>query len=117
MVVRPDYFDINYPAGIRLKRIEKNTKGKYDYEILRRYLQEIKRQLADKGIEKRDINLLSEKDTEYQTLVSVMDTVRSYKTVVGTSVVNAELFPEVSLGDAPPAGEQTQAVSAEGGAP
>jgi len=114
LVVRPDYFDINYPAGIRLKRIEKNTHGKYDYETLRRYLQEIKRQLADKGIEKRDINLLSEKDTEYQTLVSVMDTVRSYKTVIGTSVVNAELFPDVSLGDAPPAGEQTQAVSAEG---
>lgn len=114
LVVRPDYFDINYPAGIRLKRIEKTAHGKYDYETLRRYLQEIKRQLADKGIEKRDINLLSEKNTEYQILVSVMDTVRSYKTVIGTSVVNAELFPEVSLGDAPPAGEQTQAVSAEG---
>ena len=114
LVVRPDYFDINYPAGIRLKRIEKNAKGKYDYENLTRYLQEIKRQLGDKGIEKRDIYLLSEKATEYQTLVSVMDTVRSYKTVVGTSVVNAELFPEVSLGDAPPPGEQTQAVNAEG---
>lgn len=117
LVVRPDYFDINYPAGIRLKRIEKNAKGQYDYETLRRYLQEIKRQLADKGIEKRDIYLLSEKATEYQTLVTVMDTVRSYKTVVGTSVVNAELFPEVSLGDAPPAGQQTQAVNAEGVSP
>ena len=112
LVVRADYFDINYPAGIRLKRIEKTVKGKYDYESLKRYLQEIKRQLADKGIEKRDIYLLSEKNTDYQTLVTVMDTVRSYKTVVATSVVNAELFPEVSLGDAPPVGEQTQAVGA-----
>ncbi len=115
LVVRADYFDINYPAGIRLKRIEKTATGKYDYETLTRYLQEIKRQLSDKGIQKRDIYLLSEKNTEYQTLVSVMDTMRSYKAVVGTSVVNAELFPEVSLGDAPPAGQQTQAISPEGG--
>jgi biopolymer transport protein ExbD len=114
LVVRENYFDINYPAGIRLKRIEKTEKGKYDYEILTRYLQEIKRQLGDKGIQKRDIYLLSEKNTEYQTLVSIMDTVRSYKAVIGTSVVNAELFPDVSLGDAPPEGEQTQALDAPG---
>lgn len=117
LIVRPDYFDINYPAGIRLKRIEKTASGKYDYEVLTRYLQEIKRQLSEKGIQKRDIYLLSEKNTEYQTLVSVMDTMRSYKAVVGTSVVNAELFPEVSLGDAPPADEQTQAISPEGAQP
>lgn len=115
LIIRADYFDINYPAGIRLKRIEKTASGKYDFENLTLYLQEIKRQLGDKGIQKRDIYLLSEKNTDYQTLVAVMDTVRSYHTVVVTSVVNAELFPEVSLGDAPPPGEQTQAVSGEQG--
>lgn len=114
LVIRADYFDINYPAGLRLKRIEKTPQGKYDYESLKRHLQEVKRQLAEKGIEKRDINLLSEKATDYQTLVSVMDSVRSYKTVIGTSLVNAELFPDVSLGDAPAANEQTQAIKAEG---
>lgn len=118
LVIRPDYFDINYPAGIRLKRIEKTAAGKYDFENLAIYLQEIKRQLGDKGIQKRDIYLLSEKNTDYQTLVAVMDTVRSYRAVIATSVVNAELFPEVSLGDAPPPGEQTQAVSgSQGGQP
>ena len=115
LVIRPDYFDINYPAGIRLKRIDKAKNGNYDFESLRTYLQEIKRQLGEKGIQKRDIFLLSEKNTEYQTLVTVMDTVRSYRTVVATSVVNAELFPDVSLGDAPPSGEQTQAVSGQQG--
>ncbi|HEY8939233.1 MAG TPA: biopolymer transporter ExbD, partial [Cellvibrio sp.] len=111
LIVRTDYFDLNYPAGITLKRIEKTADGKYDYEKLTLYLQEIKRQLADKGIEKRDIYLLSEKSIDYQTLVQVMDTVRSYRTTVITSVVNAELFPDVSLGDAPPPGEQTQAIN------
>jgi biopolymer transport protein ExbD len=117
LVIRSDYFDINYPAGLRLKRIEKAAGGQYDYESLKIYLQEIKRQLADKGIQKRDIFLLSEKNTDYQTLVAVMDAVRSYRTVVATSVVNAELFPDVSLGDAPPPGEQTQAVSGQGAQP
>ncbi len=111
LVIRPDYFDINYPAGNLQKRIEKSADGKYDFATLTLYLQEIKRQLGDQGIQKRDIYLLSEKNTDYQTLVAVMDTVRSYRAVIATSVVNAELFPEVSLGDAPPPGEQTQAVS------
>lgn len=116
LIVRADYFDINYPAGIQLKRIEKTASGNYDYDNLTLYLQEIKRQLMDKGIQKRDIYLLSEKGIDYQTLIQVMDTVRSFKTVVVTSVVNAELFPEVSLGDAPPLGEQTQVVSPAAGA-
>ncbi|MEN0039376.1 MAG: biopolymer transporter ExbD [Cellvibrio sp.] len=111
LVVRADYFDINYPAGIQLKRIEKTAAGNYDYQNLTLHLQEIKRQLADKGIQKRDIYLLAEKNIDYQTLVEVMDTTRSFRAVVATSVVNAELFPEISLGDAPPPGEQTRAVA------
>src|SRR6187431_1277810 len=47
LVIRPDYFDINYPAGIRLKRIEKTAAGKYNYASLTLYLQEIKRQLSE----------------------------------------------------------------------
>lgn len=111
LVVRAGYFDINYPAGIQLKRIEKTAAGTYDYQNLTLHLQEIKRQLADKGIQKRDIYLLAEKNIDYQTLVEVMDTTRSFRAVVATSVVNAELFPEISLGDAPPPGEQTRAVA------
>lgn len=116
LVIRADYFDINYPAGIRLKRINKDAQGHHDYANLSLHLQEIKRQLGDKGIQKRDIALLSEKGIEYETLVKVMDTVRSFRAVVATSVVNAELFPEVMLGDAPPPGEQTEAVKPPAGA-
>jgi hypothetical protein len=73
--------------------------------------------LENKGIQKKDIFVLSEKDTNYQTLVSTMDTARSFKTVVAASVVDAELFPEISLGDAPPPGASTGAVApAAGGA-
>ena len=100
LVINPDYMDLNFPAGIRLKRIEK-VDEKYDYKMLSLILQEVKRQLREKDIEKKDILVLSQPNTDYQTLVSVMDTVRSFQAVVAASVVNAELFPDISLGDAP----------------
>lgn len=101
LVIRADYLDINYPAGLRLKRIEKTAEGVHDFVLLATFLQEIKRQLEDKAILKDDIFILSEKDTDYQTLVTAMDTARSFKAVVAASVVDAELFPVISLGDAP----------------
>jgi len=134
LVLYDDYLDVNYPVGVRLKRIERkelepksleieapkiktsdtdlnkgaapttahqSTTYPYDLVLLSKVLQEVKRQLREKGIRKRGITILSQQDTDYQTIVSVMDTVRSFKAVVATSVVDAELFPEISLGDAP----------------
>lgn len=107
VVITDNYLDINYPAGIRVKRIEQKPSEDnpalltHDYATLSLYLQEIKRRLKEQGEEKRDILVLSQPDTNYQTIISTMDTVRSYKAVVVTDVVDAELFPEISLGDAP----------------
>ena len=115
LVIRPDYFDINFPAGVFLKRIDKKD-GKYDYTSLSLYLQEIKRRLAEQGTEKRDISLLSEKTTEYETIVAAMDTLRSFRARSGGAFVNAELFPEVSLLDAPAEGGQMHLIKPEGGA-
>ncbi|MGH1470456.1 MAG: ExbD/TolR family protein [Cellvibrionaceae bacterium] len=100
LVIHDDYMDLNFPAGIRLKRIEKKEDD-YDYKMLSLILQEVKRQLRDKDIDKKDILVLSQPNTDYQTLVSVMDTVRSFQAIVAASVVDAELFPDISLGDAP----------------
>lgn len=100
LVILPDRFVVNYPAGAPLKTVPQKN-GEYDYKLLSDVLQEVKRLLKDRGIEKRDIFILSQPDTDYQTIVSAMDTVRSFKAVVAASVVNAELFPEISLGDAP----------------
>lgn len=116
LIIRADKFEINYPAGITLKIVEKTPEGTYDFKLLAGVLQETKRLLEDKGIQKKDIYILSEKDTDYQTLVSTMDTARSFKAVVAASVVDAELFPEISLGDAPPPEQSTGAVTPAGGA-
>ncbi|MBY6032484.1 biopolymer transporter ExbD [Marinobacter daepoensis] len=67
-----------------------------NYARLSTLLQGIKSRLPDKT----DITLEVGPDIDYQTLVSVMDTVRSYPAVVAASVVQAELFPEISLMDA-----------------
>lgn len=75
--------------------------GKHDYNQLTQVMQELKRRMP----EKQDITVLLDAATDYQTLVSVMDRVRSYPTVQGIDVVQAELFPVISLGDTPaPAG-------------
>ena len=60
-------------------------------------MKELKRRLP----EKRDIVIMPSSDTTYQALVSVMDSVRSYEAGVAGDVVNGELFPDISLGDAP----------------
>ena len=64
-------------------------------------LQEVKRRLRERGIETRAISILAEQEIDYQTIVTAMDTVRSFEAVVATSVVDAALFPEISFGDAP----------------
>lgn len=111
LIIRADKFEVNYPAGITLKTIEKTAQGEYDFKLLSSVLQETKRLLENQGVQKKDIYILSEKETDYQTLVSTMDTARSFKAVVAANVVDAQLFPEISLGDAPPPGGQTSALS------
>ena len=101
LVIRSSGMQVNYPRGTQLKAIPLTETGDQDFAHLSLVLQEVKRQLREKTIEKRDITILSEPDTSYQTIVSAMDTVRSFKAVVAASVVDAELFPDIAFGDAP----------------
>jgi len=100
LVIQEGQLLLNYPAGVKLKALPMKD-GEYDFARLSDVLQQVKRQLQEKGIEKNDILILSQPDTDYQTIVTAMDTVRSFKAVVAASVVDAELFPNISLGDAP----------------
>lgn len=106
VVVRESGIEVYYPSGNLVKTIdnfseEEGRSDLHDYETLSKVLQEIKRQLAAKSIDKRDALLLSEAGVSYQSLVSTMDTLRAAKTVVVAEAVDVELFPEISLGDAP----------------
>lgn len=101
VIIRDSGMRVDYPSGILLKSIPLDEQGQQDFALLSLVLQEVKRQLAEQGIEKRDITLLPEADVDYQTIVSAMDTVRSFKALVAASVVDAALFPDISFGAAP----------------
>lgn len=102
LVIRQGSMRLDYPRGVLLKRIPLLEDGAYNFQLLSLALQEVKRQLREQGVENHAITLLSEPEIEYQTIVTVMDTVRSFKALVAASVVDAALFPQISFGDAPP---------------
>jgi biopolymer transport protein ExbD len=60
-------------------------------------LQQIKARVPDK----QDITLLLETETSYERLVEMMDTLRVARIERDGEVVMAELFPSISIGDAP----------------
>jgi biopolymer transport protein ExbD len=77
-----------------------NTPQGYDYDALAEYLKFVKTKFPDKT----DATILLEPDTAYDTLVQVMDHVRVFEVGEGAATVQAELFPDISIGDAPAAG-------------
>lgn len=104
VVLRDSGIEVFYPSGVLVKTIPtKEIEGSQvqDYKTLSLVLQEIKRVEKSADNDKRDVLLLSEASIDYQELVSTMDTLRAFETVVTTSMVEVELFPEISLGDAP----------------
>ena len=68
-----------------------------DYDRLTEYLKLVKSMYP----EKTDASILLEPDTAYDTVVQVMDHVRVFETKQGIETIQAELFPDISMGDAP----------------
>src|SRR5579863_9142236 len=74
-----------------------NTPAGYNYDGLTDYLKRVKAKFPDKT----DASILLEPDTAYDTVVQVMDRVRVFEVKEGLNTVQAELFPDISIGDAP----------------
>lgn len=74
-----------------------NTDEGYDYESLSAKLSEIKQSYP----EKTDASILLESEIPYDTLVQVMDRVRVEEKVDELKVLRNDLFPDISIGDAP----------------
>ncbi|MEM1434724.1 MAG: biopolymer transporter ExbD [Pseudomonadota bacterium] len=109
VVVAADELRVADGRGGVIKRLPM-IEGQHDYNQLTEVMQELKRRMP----EKEDITVLLDATTDYQTLVSVMDRVRSYPTVQGVDVVQAELFPIISLGDTPQASGGSVAAGSAG---
>ena len=71
--------------------------GKYDYNALRDKLKDIKAEYPDII----SATVLLEPETPYDVVVQVMDMVRTFPAEQDGRFVQAELFPEISIGDAP----------------
>ena len=96
VIVRETGFDVML-GPLPIESIAKKDQ-KFDLNRLSTVLQGMKKQL---GRERTDIVILSEPDIDYQVLIGVIDTAKTFPAVVAVSVVDAVLFPDVSLGDAP----------------
>jgi biopolymer transport protein ExbD len=73
------------------------TGDAYDLSKLSEYLVAVKGQYPDKD----DASVLLEPDIPYDHLIQVMDTVRSFETHDAGQQTRTDLFPAISIGDAP----------------
>jgi biopolymer transport protein ExbD len=98
ITVRDSGIEVGDRNAGALNRLDKNGDD-YRLDELSAYLARIKQQFPDKS----DATLLLEPDVSYQLLVAVMDRVRVAETrdPADNRVIKSELFPEVSIGDAP----------------
>jgi biopolymer transport protein ExbD len=98
ITVRDSGIEIGDRATGALNRIDK-TGEDYRLDELSAYLARIKQQFPDKT----DATLLLEPEVSYELLVAVMDRVRvaESRDPADNRLIKSDLFPEVSIGDAP----------------
>jgi biopolymer transport protein ExbD len=96
IVIRPDSLEVGDRIGGLIERIAK-TGPEYDTKQLNALMQQLKGRFPDKS----NATVLAQPDTSYDVLVQVMDAVRASYTHNGPKIVRADLFPDISIGDAP----------------
>lgn len=96
VVVRADALEVGDRTGGLIERIAATPTGP-NVPALSRLVQQLKTRFPDK----LEATILAEPNTSYDTLVQVMDAVRAGHMAQGDKVVRSELFPNISIGDAP----------------
>jgi biopolymer transport protein ExbD len=74
-----------------------NVGDAYDFDGLTNYLSRVKVRFP----ELRSATVLLEPDVPYDTIIATMDAVRSFEGTLDGRPARGELFPQISLGDAP----------------
>ena len=96
VVIRPDALEVGDRIGGLIERVPNTATGP-DVKRLGEILSEVKKQFPDKA----EATVLAEPNTSYEMLIRIMDAMRTTHRVEGAKVVRAELFPQISVGDAP----------------
>jgi biopolymer transport protein ExbD len=103
VIIREQSIEVGDQRSGLIRRIP-NTHEGYDLKALNELLVLIKARFQDK----RNVFILSESSTRYETMIQIMDAVRMSEQIEAGTVTQYELFPEISLGDAPPISNRKQ---------
>jgi len=96
VIIGKKYFVVTDNNNRVIKKIQTFKTGGH-FKILNNVLKQIKVRFP----EKTNITILSQQNSKYDTLVNTMDAVRVFNTVEDGEVIQVELFPDISIGDAP----------------
>ena len=103
VIIRKNALEVGDRNKGLIRRFD-NVAGGYDYQGLNEFLQQVKSRFPDK----HEATILLEADTPYEVLIGAMDAVRGIAVAQGGRRVQAELFPDISIGDAPAPAEVKQ---------
>lgn len=96
VVIRPDALEVGDRIGGLIQRIPNGAAGP-DTKALAALVLALKQRFPDT----RSATVLASPETPYDVLVQVMDAVRATYRAAGAELVHTELFPDISIGDAP----------------
>jgi len=100
LILRQDKLVVGDRPGRVLKTFPLLSKEKgYDLKAVSKLLRELKARFPEQTAS----TLLLEPEVPYERLVQVMDTVRLLEVKQDGKTIQAELFPDIALGDAPAA--------------
>ena len=108
LVIRKDSFEVRDANLGRIKYFPRSAENT-NWKVFTNVLVEIKARFP----EEQSITLLLEPKINYKTLIKVMDRVRYADIVQITELETVELFPNISIGDAPELAEQAVTEPAE----
>jgi biopolymer transport protein ExbD len=96
VIVRQNNIEVADRNSGVLKTLPK-VNGEYDFAGLSSFLQDVKARYPTVLA----ASVLLEQDIPYDVLVQTMDNTRVWQNRVGVGLQNVELFPDISVGDAP----------------
>lgn len=97
VIVREDSIAVGGRDAGLLTVLPRDDEAGHDFAGLNAYLQRVKAE----DPERTAATVLLEPDVHYDVLVQVMDAVRLFEAEAGGVMVQAELFPDIAIGDAP----------------
>ena len=106
IVIRRDALVVADRLTGQIQRIENISQG-HDFNALSLLMRQLKERFPDK----HEATILAEPDTPYEVLVKTMDAVRVAKKAPAGGASSIDLFPEISVGDAPMPGAPSPATT------